>query len=181
MSVKKPAKAAEARKGDTLPKSGKGSKGPRRPVKPNSKGFCGQTIPDSQWEKFFAAVCDCASIGKACEVSGIARVTVYRLRHKDEEFKQKVDEARAIGYEYLLEQCEHRAFLGYTTKKVVKGKNRDYTEITENYSDTLAMFLLKGEYPQKFRERASVENVNVNVDATSDVTIMESIRAKLLR
>jgi hypothetical protein len=53
--------------------------------------------------------------------------------------------------------------------------------IVREYSDALAMFLLKGQKPSRFRERTENLNVNANINTDDDKALLEKLRAKLLR
>lgn len=81
-------------------------------------------------------------------------MTAYRWRTEDEAFARAWDEAKAIGLDALEDEATRRAFEG--CDKPVFHQGVKCGTIRE-YSDTLAIFLLKGGKPEKYRENSKVE------------------------
>lgn len=100
------------------------------------------------------ALADCGNITKSCEKIGISRVTPYLWRDKDEEFKKAWEEAEWIAAGLLEEEARRRALEGWD-EPVYQGG--DLIGTIRKYSDTLAIFLLKGLKPERYREKFAHE------------------------
>lgn len=94
------------------------------------------------------------NVSRACEAVDISRMTAYNWREENPEFAAAWDRAKAIGLDALEDEATRRAFEG--TDKPVFHQGMECGTIRE-YSDTLAIFLLKGGKPEKYRERVSQE------------------------
>ena len=94
------------------------------------------------------------NVTRACEAVAISRVTAYEWRKNDPAFAEAWDEAKAIGLDALEDEATRRAFEGVDKPIVHLGV---ITDTVKEYSDTLAIFLLKGGKPEKYRERVSQE------------------------
>lgn len=117
----------------------------------------GQGIPisEEQWCTFLAALAECGSVTKSAEAAGFARLSAYRRRKDDPEFAAAWDEARLIGGEGLEDEARRRAFDGWDEPKYHQGV---VVGAIRKYSDTLLIFLLKGIFPEKYRNRVSTEH-----------------------
>ncbi len=82
-------------------------------------------------ELFLAELRKGRSIASSAAAAGIARRTVYNWREADEEFARQWDEAIEEGIDRLEDVAMQRAVAG---------------------SDTLAIFLLKANRPDKYRD-----------------------------
>jgi hypothetical protein len=142
-----------------------------------TSGRQGIAISQERWNKFFDMLSQTANVTKSAEYAGISRTVIYDRKRDDAEFAKKVDEAYQRGYEVLEEECQRRAFAGYD-KPVFQGGRQ--VGVVREYSDTLAMFLMKGNKPGKYRDRIEATNTNLNLDANKDDQIRERLRAKLL-
>jgi transposase-like protein len=104
---------------------------------------------------FCAALAEAGgNVSRACEAVDVTRMTAYRWRTEDEAFARAWDEAKAIGLDALEDEATRRAFEG--CDKPVFHQGVKCGTIRE-YSDTLAIFLLKGGKPEKYRENSKVE------------------------
>lgn len=90
------------------------------------------------------------NVSRACEAVDIARMTAYEWREADGEFAAAWDRAKAIGLDALEDEATRRAFEGFDKPIVHQGI---ITETVKEYSDTLAIFLLKGGKPEKYKDR----------------------------
>jgi hypothetical protein len=125
--------------------------GPRKTAKkPDLSGNSGRKITEEKWCKFLAELSRTANVTRSAEFAGFDRGEAYDRKNEDPEFAKQFDAAYRTGYEKLEEECQRRAFSGF--EKPVFYKGRKVATVTE-YSDTLAMFLLKGNTNGKFRER----------------------------
>jgi transposase-like protein len=94
------------------------------------------------------------SVTRACEAIDVARMTAYRWREEDSEFSKAWDDAKAAGLDALEDEALRRAYEGYDKPIVHQGV---ITDTVREYSDTLAIFLLKGGKPQKYRDNVRQE------------------------
>lgn len=94
------------------------------------------------------------NVSRACEAVDISRMTAYNWREENPEFAAAWDRAKAIGLDALEDEATRRAFEGIDKPIVHQGV---ITDTIREYSDTLAIFLLKGGKPEKYRERVSQE------------------------
>lgn len=118
-------------------------------------------------------------MSRACEAVDIARMTAYQWRENDPAFAQAWDRAKAIGVEALEDEATRRAFEG--TEKPVFHQGLECGTIRE-YSDTLAIFLLKGGKPEKYRENSKVDLTSSDGSmATTDSTQRATRAAALLK
>lgn len=131
------------------------------PDKPTGKPRVPKTV--DEWDGFLAKVAMAGgNVSRACETCQISRVAVWNKEKTDPTFKTRLDEARKLGIEVLEEECVRRAFEG-VEEPVGFFQGVSY-EVRTNYSDTLIQFLLRGNKPEKFRERTENINMNLNLD-----------------
>lgn len=109
---------------------------------------------------FFETFAETANVSTACLVAGYGRTTVYQWRNNDPEFAQRWSDAERIATENLEAEAYRRARVGVQRSEPIlhRGQIVATKEITE-YSDTLAIFLLKARDPEKYRDRVDI-NVN---------------------
>lgn len=104
---------------------------------------------------------ECCQVGKACRALKISRSAAYQWRSEDEQFRAAWDRAMKVGLTALEDEAHRRAFDG-TLKPIYQGGVKCGT--VREYSDTLAIFLLKSHDPEKYRDRKEVR-----MDARVDV------------
>ena len=97
-----------------------------------------------------ALVASGGNVSRACQAIDVARLTAYRWREEDPEFAADWDKAKAAGLDALEDEAIRRAFEGIDKPIVHQGF---ITDTVKEYSDTLAIFLLKGGKPEKYKER----------------------------
>lgn len=105
---------------------------------------------------FCTALAETCNVGKACKAVDIARQTAYRWREEMPAFAEAWDKAMKIGVTALEDEAHRRAFEGYDKPIVHQGVVMD---TCKEYSDTLAIFLLKAHAPDKYRENVRQELV----------------------
>lgn len=145
---------------------------------------------------FCAALAETCNVGKACAAVGISRMTAYDWRNNDPAFAKEWAHAMTVGVTSLEDEVHRRAFEGDERPLTHKGEftyERDFAAIdpetgvryapffaplksgpdgqpiraaVRDYSDTLAMFLLKAHSPDKYRENSKVE-VSGGIDIVS--------------
>lgn len=103
---------------------------------------------------FCAALAETCNVGKACKAIGIGRTTAYEWRDADPVFAEMWDRAMAVGVSALEDEAHRRAFEGVDKPIVHQGVVMD---TFKDYSDTLAIFLLKAHAPDKYRENSRIE------------------------
>lgn len=102
-----------------------------------------------------ALVASGGNVSRACEAVDIDRTTPYTWREEDEAFAAAWEKAKQWGAEALEDEARRRAYEG--TDKPVFHQGVQCGTIRE-YSDTLAIFLLKGAMPEKYRENSKIEH-----------------------
>ncbi len=90
-----------------------------------------------------------ANITRSCEAAGITRMCFYGWKD-DPEFLAAYEIAWQQGYDVMEEICRNRAFSGFLEPVFYKG---DIVGHVKKFSDPLAMFLMKGNKAEKFRDR----------------------------
>lgn len=122
---------------------------------------------------FLAALAATCSVTRACEAVGIGRRTAYDWRQADQGFAFRWDQAKRMGAEALEDEVLRRAFDGVEEPVFFQGAA---CGTIRKYSDTLAIFYLKGAMPEKYRDNSKVElSGSLALNQMSD----EEIRAEL--
>lgn len=103
---------------------------------------------------FLQAMEETASVRRACVKAKVPRRTVYDWRKKDEEFEKDFQRSRLIAADAIEDEAVRRGFEG-VLKPVYQG-GKKVGSIRE-YSDTLLQLLLKGNMPDKYKDRFSGE------------------------
>lgn len=114
---------------------------------------------------FLAALEQTGNVTRSAELVGADRRMLYFAREDDPEFAKAWQKSLAIGIEFCEDEVRRRAFEGYE-KPVFQGGN--LVGAVREYSDTLAIFLLKGAKPDVYRERQDV-NVSGSLDLTERI------------
>ena len=105
-------------------------------------------------ERFLRELASTGNVSGASKRARTSRMTVYRLRDEDADFRALWDEAIEIAVDALELEARRRAHKG-TLDPVYQGGQ--LVGKVRKFSDTLLIFLLKAHRPDKFRDRASVE------------------------
>jgi hypothetical protein len=111
-------------------------------------------------------------VWQAVSTSGLAYRTASRWRAEDSQFDKDWEEAKAIGMLRVEEEAIRRAYAG--TGKKVYYKGEVVGEVTE-YSDRLIEFILKGHFPEKYKERYR-DTPETSNDIPIGVSIYDAIR-----
>lgn len=137
----------------------------------------GRRLTPDEWDQFLEAVVTSGgNVSRACERCKVTRMTVYNKRDSEPEFAARLELAKERGVDVLEDEAVRRAFEG-VEEPVGFFQGVSY-EVRTNYSDALIQFLLKGNRPNKYRERISTENVNL--DASKGLSA-EEMRAQILK
>lgn len=118
---------------------------------------------------FCHVLSETCNVGRACKAIEISRQTAYRWRSEMPEFAEAWDQAMKIGVTALEDEAHRRAFEGFDKPIVHQGVIMD---TVKEYSDTLAIFLLKAHNPDKYRERSTVDQ---NIAGNMAVTIVTGV------
>jgi hypothetical protein len=97
-------------------------------------------------EQFQAA----GTVSAACRAAGIGRKTHYVWLKRDRRYAEAFKEAREVRVEWLETEARRRALAGWEEPVYQRGKLVGHIR---KFSDTLLIFLLKAERPEKYRER----------------------------
>lgn len=89
----------------------------------------------------------------AARAIGMSRRQMYTERDNDEEFAAAWDAAIEEGIDTLEQEAARRAFKGVERGVYYQGERID---TVREYSDTLAIFLLKAHRPLKYRETQDI-------------------------
>jgi hypothetical protein len=141
---------------------------------------------------FLAVLADTCQVRKACAAIDVSAYTAYKWRKELPEFAEAWEDAMRAGVMNLESEAHRRAFEGTDKPLVHQGQFtylRDFAAVDpetgerylpeqapimrnadgspriatmKEYSDTLAIFLLKAHDPDKYRERSSVDVGNAN-------------------
>ncbi len=112
------------------------------------------TIATTKKEKFLEAFRQTGNVTEAAEKAGVNRATPYKWRKKDPKFAKAWEEAEQEAADRLEREAWRRAVEGVEEPVYYKGKQIDSIR---KYSDTLLIFLLKGNRPEKYADRVKQE------------------------
>lgn len=120
------------------------------------------------WEAaFLDALAESGNVSKAAAAAGVTRTTVYALRnHPDApDFAEAWEDALEEASDLLELEARRRAVEGVEEPVFYQGLE---CGSVRKYSDTLLIFLLKAAKPEKYRERTSTDNYNIDLTSLSD-------------
>lgn len=101
-------------------------------------------------EKFLKILEESANVSRAAKAIGVSRRTIYDHKKSDVEFSAAWEDAIESGVDALEEEARRRAYEGTQKPVYYLGKKRGFIR---EYSDTLMIFLLKANRPEKFKDR----------------------------
>lgn len=100
--------------------------------------------------EFLEVLADTANVSRAAKAVGISRRHAYTVRSENLDFATAWDEAVNIAIDTLEQEARRRAYQGVDEPVFYQGNEVGYVR---KYSDTLLMFLLKGNRPEKYKDR----------------------------
>lgn len=115
---------------------------------------CTENRTREKKEAFLTRLSETANVSRSCADNNLPRRTVYDWRDSDAGFKAAWDQALELGLDALEDEAKRRAFEG--TDRPVFYEGSECGTVRE-YSDTLAIFLLKAYRPDRFKDRQSVD------------------------
>lgn len=107
------------------------------------------------WMPFLESLRHTPNISKAARIAGISRQLAYTHRAEFPAFASAWDDALKEGVEHWEELAAKRAFEGLIKPIMYEGQ---VVHEVQEFSDTLAIFLLKAHAPEKYRERMDVRS-----------------------
>lgn len=119
---------------------------------------------------FLAAYSEVGNITQAAIVAGVSRQSHYDWLKEDADYPQAFRTAGEEAGERLEQEARRRAVTGID-KPIFQGGKQ--VGVVREYSDTLLIFLMKGNMPEKYKDRVHQEhsglnggpiNINKNID-----------------
>lgn len=89
---------------------------------------------------------------------GMNRLTIYQWINNDPNFASAFDNAKEEALDLLEKEIQRRGFEG--NEREYYDKEGNVKSIVKEYSDTLAIFFLKGNRPEKYAERRQITGVD---------------------
>lgn len=117
-------------------------------------------------EQFCAALRNIGVMRYACLQVNVGKSTVARWRAADPAFEAQVLAALDDAVEAMEQEAFRRAVLGVEKPVTVAGDR----EVIREHSDTLLIFLLKANRPEKYRERYDVRHSGKDGEPMKSVT-----------
>ena len=105
--------------------------------------------------KFLAELAQTGNATLSAKLIGLSRARAYALRKEDAEFSAAWDDAISESSDHLESEARRRAVTGVQKPVYQGGKLVGHVQ---EYSDTLLIFLLKGNNPEKFADRSRLEH-----------------------
>lgn len=143
---------------------------------PTAPKYSKAPISQEAWAMFFEELAKTGVTARACRKSGISVFSVHYYSYKYPLFALRMKICRELGAESLEAEAFRRAVDGVKRGVYWQGAHIATERV---YSDLLLTFLLKGAKPDKYRERVSTENTNVNVDVPMDEASEDAMRARI--
>ena len=103
--------------------------------------------------RFVELLSELGNMTKAAEMVGISRAGLYKAQKRDKKFAAEWAEARLQAADSLEDEAWRRGKEGIDKELTFQGQRTG--DIVKEYSDTLLIFLLKGNKPEKFKDRQS--------------------------
>ena len=113
--------------------------------------------------KFLNWIVELGSISAAARKMGLSRQAHYFWMHEDSDYRRAFAQAREMANDLIEEEAYRRAVEGQDVEIYYKGAKVGSKKV---YSDTLLAILLKGAFPEKYKERVQEEHVG---DGSSEV------------
>ena len=125
--------------------------------------------------QFLAILRGCANVSHAAESVGLSRTCVYQVRAEEPEFAAAWDAAVESSLDDIESALRRRAVEGVDRPVFYRGEVCGHVK---EFSDTAAIFLLKGRRPDVFRDR-SESSVTVKTVAEELIERLEIARNKV--
>jgi len=102
---------------------------------------------------FIAELARTGNVTRAAIAAGVSYRNVYHHRSVDPDFAALWDEAREMSKDVLAHEARRRAVDGVAEAVYYQG---EVVGTVQRYSDTLLIFLMKGEMPDKYADRRQI-------------------------
>lgn len=122
----------------------------------------GREITPEQLDKFLELLREVPNVSRAARTLNLTPKAFRHHKAKNPEFAEAWDDAIEEGIEKCEAEVHRRAFEGTEKPVTFQGV---ITDTYREYSDTLAMFLLKAHRPDKYRERVD-QNITGGLSLT---------------
>ena len=99
---------------------------------------------------------DTGNVTVSARAIGTARQNVYVWINEDPDFAKSFENAKEEALDLLEKEIQRRGFEG--DEKQYFDKEGNVSSIQRQYSDTLAIFFMKGNRPDKYKDRVEQEN-----------------------
>lgn len=117
------------------------------------------------------------NVSASCRAAGISHSAAYALRDKDGDFAAAWDDALEQAYDHLEAEARRRAFEGTEEPVFYQGLE---CGTVRKYSDSLAMFLLKGYRRKRFGDKTELTGKDGEALIPADDTARASRVAQLM-
>lgn len=115
-------------------------------------------------------------IREGTTAAGVSRKTYQRWRKEDEGFNEACMEAKRMAVDVLESEAHRRAVDGFQRPVIYQG---EVTETYTDYSDSLLSMLMRGNKPEKYKERTE-HSGSVGRPMTLDAEDKEDVVASIL-
>lgn len=112
-------------------------------------------VKNKAQNKFLNYFCNTGTLSGAARAAGVTRQTHYYWMH-DPEYAMAFEEARTMMCSLLEDEAYRRGVEGIDTPVFYKG---EMVGTIKKYSDTMLTLLMKGNMPDKYKDRVETENV----------------------
>jgi hypothetical protein len=111
------------------------------------------------WQRpFLDSLREFPNVKEACRKADVTRQTAYKAKRRDANFHLAWQSALREGFDALEAEVIRRAISGFQRRKsIYKDGKLVQEEVSEQASDTLAIFLLKAHKPRRYREGQSYQ------------------------
>lgn len=121
-------------------------------------------IRNKTQNKFLNALAEYGTISKAAEATGVTRQAHYFWKQQDKAYEIAYLRAQEMGNARIEEEAWRRGVYGDERPVFYKGKK---VGTVKHYSDAILALLLKGAYPDKYKDRVEQETVG---DGSGQIT-----------
>lgn len=130
---------------------------------------------------FLEGICRTNNITLVCNEMNISRIVIYAMKSTDPAFRQRLSDAQTIGIDSWEDSAAIRAFSGVERKVFNQGIHID---TVRDYSDSLAIAMLKGAKPERYATRTQNDTViggsiGINLETLSDEELNEKLNTRL--
>ena len=130
---------------------------------------------------FLEGVCRTNNITQVCIEMNLSKTVIYAMKAQDPEFRQRLYAAQTIGIDSWEDEAARRAFSGTDRKVFHQGIQID---TVKDYSDSIAIAMLKGAKPERYATRNSNETIlggslGINLETLSDDELNEKLNMRL--